>query len=145
MTSSAAFCALGLGLAAIACGGAAFEVPSHPHPEGAPAEPVSFMPPPPPIEHISAEPPARGCLWADGEWVWSAQRWEWRPGNWLRPPEGCRYSAPTLGWAPGGESGILYYRPGRWYAVNEPAICPEPVSCPYQSPLPVPTEAPLGS
>jgi hypothetical protein len=136
---------LGLGLVALACGAPAFEVPTYPHPEGAPAEPVLFMPPPAQIEHIGAEPPAKGCLWADGQWVWSAQRWEWRPGSWLRPPEGCRYSAPALEWAPGGKSGILYYRPGRWYSVSEPAHCPAPVICPSQSPAPLNAEATTGS
>lgn len=136
---------LALGLAAAACGAGGFEVPAHPHPEGAPAEAVLFMPPPAQVEHIGAEPPARGCLWADGQWVWSAQRWEWRPGNWVRPPEGCRYSAPALEWAPGGKSGILYYRPGRWYFVGEPTICQAPVICPSQSPTPPSAEATPGS
>jgi hypothetical protein len=128
-----------------ACGAPAFAVASHPHPEGSPAQPVAFMPPPAQIEQVAPEPPAKGCLWADGQWVWSAQHWEWRAGSWIRPPESCRYSAPSVQWAPGGKSGILYYRPGRWYSVTEPVICPEPVSCPSQSPIPPNAEATLGS
>lgn len=119
-----------------ACGGSGLAVPQYPHPEGAPAEPVGFPPPPAQIEHLDAEPPAPGCLWADGQWVWAAQRWDWRPGSWVRPPEGCRYSAPAAVWVPTGEQGTLYYRPGRWYAVNEPRICAEAVTCPTPSPLP---------
>ncbi|HTV17591.1 MAG TPA: hypothetical protein VMG12_02945 [Polyangiaceae bacterium] len=114
---------------ALGCGSPSYDVPRYPHPEGAPAEPVSFPPPPAQIEQREEKPPARGCLWADGQWVWAAQRWDWRPGGWVRPPEGCRYSPPTVQWAPGGEQGILYYRPGRWYAVSEPKICADAVSC----------------
>jgi hypothetical protein len=143
--SALAFAFAFAALALASCGSPGILVPSHPHPEDAPAEPVLFLPPPARVEHIAEEPPAQGCLWADGRWVWSAQRWEWHSGSWIRPPANCRYSAPTVEWGPGGKSGILYYRPGRWYAVSEPETCPEPVSCPHQSPLPLGTEAPLGS
>ena len=126
--------AIGLALGGIAgsglaCGSPSYEVARYPHPEGPPPEPVSFLPPPAQIEQLDEKPPAPGCLWADGQWVWKAQRWDWRPGSWVRPPAGCRYSPPTVQWAPGGEKGILYYRPGRWYSVSEPKICAEAVSC----------------
>ena len=121
--------------AGAACGGGRLAVPSTPHPESAPREIVLFAPPPAQIEHIDATPPAPGCLWADGQWVWVTQRWDWHAGSWIRPPEGCRYSAPSVAWAPSGETGVLYYRPGRWYSVTEPKICPDPVSCPTQSPV----------
>ena len=58
------------------------------------------------------------------------------PGGWVRPPEGCRYSPPTVQWAPGGEKGILYYRPGRWYSVSESKVCADAVSCITPSPYP---------
>ena len=136
---------LGFGVGIGGCGGSSPAVPQYPHPEGAPSEAVGFMPPPAPIEQLDAEPPARGCLWADGQWVWKAQSWDWRPGGWVRPPAGCRYSAPTVQWGPGGTSGILYYRPGRWYSVSEPKICPDPVNCPAPSPSRSNTEASRGS
>jgi hypothetical protein len=135
-----------LGCAAVlGCGAARFEVPTYPHPEGAPAEPVGFMPPPAQIEHLESEPPAPGCLWADGQWVWVALRWDWRPGGWVRPPAGCQYSPPTVQWALSGKQGVLYYRPARWYSVGEPKRCADAVSCPSQSPLPSSAEASLGS
>jgi hypothetical protein len=126
----------------LGCGAADLAVPSYPQPQGsapgAPPEVVAFPPPPAPIEHLNDEPPARGCLWADGQWVWATQHWNWRPGAWVRPPEGCHYSAPTLQWVASGdtpgETSLLYYRPGRWYAVDEPKLCPDPVTCPVQSP-----------
>jgi hypothetical protein len=125
-------------LTASGCGASRLEVPSYPHPDGAPAEVVGFMPPPAQVEHLDSEPPAPGCLWADGQWVWAAQRWDWRPGAWIRPPQGCRYSPPTAQWAPSETSkqGVLYYRPGRWYSVGEPKACPEAVICPTESPVP---------
>lgn len=126
---------LGLGPA---CGSPRFDVPRYPHPESSPAEPVSIPPPPAQIEQVAERPPAPGCLWADGQWVWTVQRWDWHPGGWVRPPEGCRYSPPTVQWAPapGSAQGILYYRPGRWYAVGEPKICPDAVSCTTPAPSP---------
>src|SRR5690606_9391572 len=66
----------------VACGSPNHAVARSPHPDGAPAEPVAFLPPPAPIERLDEQPPARGCLWADGQWVWTAQRWDWRPGGW---------------------------------------------------------------
>jgi hypothetical protein len=131
---SMAFGAVGV-VTGWACGAADLGVPSYPHPEGSPAEVVTFPPPPAQIEHLDAKPPARGCLWAGGQWVWATQHWNWRPGSWVLPPEGCQYSAPTVQWAPVGETTVLYYRPGRWYSVDEPKLCPDPVSCPAQSPV----------
>jgi hypothetical protein len=157
-----AFGALGAG-ASWACGAADYGVPSYPQPAGSPAEVVTFPPPPAQIEHLSDKPPAEGCLWADGQWVWATQHWNWRPGSWVRPAEGCQYSAPTVQWAssrgPSGETSLLYYRPGRWYSVNETADdetadgtafgktkpCPDPVSCPAQSPVRSNTEAKTGA
>jgi hypothetical protein len=135
-------------LAALGCGTSSFEVPTYPHPDGAPAEVVGFMPPPAQVEHLDSKPPARGCRWADGQWIWAAQRWDWRAGAWIRPPEGCRYSPPTVQWATvrrapsesneqTDKQGVLYYRPGRWYSVGEPKACAEPVICPTESPAPL--------
>lgn len=113
----------------LACGSASVSVPSHPHPELAPAEVVPSLPPPAQIEHVDIRPPVEGCLWADGRWEWNAQRWDWRPGGWIRPPEDCQYSAPAADWSSVGGRAILYYRPGRWYSVTEPKVCKEPPSC----------------
>jgi hypothetical protein len=133
----ATLCVLGLG-----CGSSTITVRSYPHPDFATAEPVGSPPPPAQIENLEHEPPAAGCLWADGQWVWTAQRWDWRPGAWILPPEDCRYSAPTIRWAASGATGVLYYRPGRWYSVSEPRTCPEPVPCPSTTPKPSTTAPP---
>lgn len=123
-----AFAALGAQLG-LACGSSNIAVVSHPQPAFAAAEPVTVMPPPAQVEHIEGTPPAPGCLWADGQWVWTAQRWDWRPGGWIRPPEGCQYSGPTTIWSLSGGSAVLSHRAGRWYSITEPKLCREPASC----------------
>src|SRR5688572_6426982 len=88
--------------ALVACGGARLAVESYPQPPSAVATPVGYPPPPAQIEHLAATPPAPDCLWLDGRWVWVARGWDWVPGGWVRPPSGCRYSAPTVTWATSG-------------------------------------------
>jgi hypothetical protein len=119
------------GAVVLACGAADFTVPRYPQPDSVPAEPVAFPPPPAQIENLEALPPAPGCLWLDGQWLWATQRWEWRAGGWVRPPEGCQYSAPEAPrWAATDGAGVLYYRPGGWYSIDTARACPYPVSCP---------------
>ena len=119
-----------MGLALLlCCGGSSVSVPSYPHPEFAPADVVGSLPPPAQIEHLDEAPPLPGCLWADGQWQWNAQRWNWRPGGWIVPPDGCRYSAPEARWSSNASTAVLYYRPGRWYSVTEPKVCKDPMSC----------------
>ena len=38
-------------------------------------------PPPPRIEH-RPHPPGPNHMWEQGSWVWSGQRYQWRPGRW---------------------------------------------------------------
>ena len=45
---------------------------------------VDQPPPPPPAETIVVAP-GPGCVWMDGEWVWSGQ-WFWVSGHWGYPP-----------------------------------------------------------
>lgn len=129
----------------LGCGGPNIAVPSHPQPEFATAELVATSPPPAQIENLDVTPPAPGCLWVDGQWAWAAQRWEWQPGGWIRPPEGCQYSAPIASWVATNGPGVLYYRPGRWYSVAARRACPEPEKCPSTSPSNLPADAPLDS
>ena len=105
-------------------------VPVQPQPAFATAQRVDSAPPPAQIEYLSSEAPRRGCRWVDGQWIWNARRWDWRPGGWVQPPAGCRYSLPSTTWVGAEGSGALYYRPGRWYSVSEPKICPDPAPCP---------------
>jgi hypothetical protein len=117
-------------LLGLSCGGPNLAVPSYPQPDFARSEIVASPPPPPQIESLNAEPPSPGCRWQDGQWLWVSQRWDWRPGGWVQPPEACRYSAPQASWGVSQGSAALYYRPGRWYSVSQPKTCPDPAPCP---------------
>ncbi len=119
-----------------ACGGPNVGVPLYPQPAFAPAQRVDYAPPPAQIETLPETPPAPGCRWVDGQWVWSSQRWDGRPGGWIQPPERCRYSLPSQSWALVQGAAALYYRPGRWYSVSEPQICPDPPPCAGTAPRP---------
>lgn len=112
-----------------ACGSADPGVPRHPQPPFAIAQRVPLAPPPAQVELLSSEPPSPACRWVDGQWLWTSQRWDWRPGGWILPPEGCQYSLPSLLWVEEEGAPALYYRPGRWYSVSEPKACPEPAPC----------------
>lgn len=116
-------------LALLGCGGPDVGVPHYPQPPFATAQRVLLPPPPAQLESLSSEPPSPGCRWVDGQWVWSSQRWDWRPGGWGQPPPDCRYSLPTTTWVEEQGAPALYYRPGRWYSVSEPRACPDPAPC----------------
>jgi len=120
---------LGAGLA-LGCGGASVAVAVHPQPAFAPAQLVDSPPPPAQIEYLSDTPPSSGCRWVDGQWVWTSQRWDWRPGGWIQPPPDCEYSLPSSTWTVSQGARALYYRPGRWYSVTQPKACADPAPCP---------------
>jgi hypothetical protein len=130
------------GLACLAaCGHSSPAVASYPQPDFAPPQIVPFAPPVNQLEYLPEDPPAPDCRWVDGQWTWAAQRWNWQPGSWIVPPEGCRYSPPTARWASTQGAPTLYYRPGRWYAVDAPKVCANPAPCPTK-PLPGASTAP---
>lgn len=52
---------------------------------------VPFPPRPPPVEFIPPPPPgAKHAVWIDGSWEWVNNRFIWRFGTWLVPPDGLR-------------------------------------------------------
>jgi hypothetical protein len=124
-----AACALHAASVLAACAGADPGVPHHPQPPFAAAVRVPMPPPPAQIESLSQEPPGPDCRWVDGQWAWTSQRWDWWPGGWIQPPPDCRHSLPSLTWVDEQGTPALYYRPGRWYSVNEPKACPNPAPC----------------
>lgn len=143
MKQRAARCAVGAGVLLAACGGAELGVPGHPQPPFASAVRVPMAPPPAQIESLAGEPPTPACRWLDGQWAWTSQRWDWRPGGWIQPPEDCQYSLPGLTWADEQGAPALYYRPGRWYSVKEPKACPDPAPCGGTSARGSPPSSPL--
>jgi hypothetical protein len=133
----ASLCAL---VALAACGGPGFMVPIQAQPDYAPAVEVPEPAPAARIEYVTPTPPEQSCRWVDGRWAWQGAGWRWEAGRWVYPPALCYYSLPALNWAARGTSGVLYYRPGRWYSSVEPRICPEPPRCGPE--LPDPSSAP---
>ena len=66
---------------------------------------VQIAPPVPYTEVITVSPGV-GYVWLPGLWFWSAGRYQWRGGNWSRPPSGYNQ------WNHGGWN----HQPGRgWY------------------------------
>lgn len=62
--------------------------------------------PPAPYSEVVTVSPGVGYVWLPGLWLWSGGRYQWRAGNWSRPPSG--YSQ----WNHGGWS----HNPGRgWH------------------------------
>jgi hypothetical protein len=47
----------------------------------------------------------------DGEWVWQMRHWAWKPGRWLVPPAGARFSPWT---SVRDRAGTLYVAAGSW-------------------------------
>jgi hypothetical protein len=96
-----------------ACGGARLAtVPSGPQPERAQPVSVDFPPPPAKIEEIPLSHRARNrCLWRDGFWDWTGQRWEWQAGRAVIAPAGCFFSEAKLEWT---TDSLSFYRPA-WY------------------------------
>jgi hypothetical protein len=133
--TASGLCRSATGLACLAaCGHASPAVPNVPQPDFAPLQVVPFAPPVAQVEYLSEAAPAPDCGWVDGQWVWGDQHWNWQPGSWIVPPEGCRHSAPILHWAMTQGAPTLYYRPGRWYSLSQPKACPDPLPCPSRHP-----------
>ena len=62
--------------------------------------------PPAPYTEVVTVSPGVGYVWLPGLWLWSGGRYQWRSGNWSRPPAGYNQ------WNRGGWN----HQPGRgWY------------------------------
>ena len=90
---------------------------------------VEYPPPPAKIED-PGPPPDEDCVWLDGYWHYAGRSWEWRAGEWVRPPPVCRLAPPQIAW----EEQELRYRPPRFYPegqalVNADSACPFPPRC----------------
>ncbi|HVU05720.1 MAG TPA: hypothetical protein VHE30_28420 [Polyangiaceae bacterium] len=134
--------ALGVGalvaLAAVgaaSCGSGLRTVELGPRPLSAPKPiPISEAPPLHKVETVPKDPGAP-CVWLDGRWEWVDRTWEWTPGAWVLPPPGCHFALAETTWATQGESGQLFYFPGRWYPDAETgAACAAPRACDGSAP-----------
>jgi hypothetical protein len=119
-----------------ACGGGMAGPPRGSHLDIWPSESAEFPPPPANAEVVGTNPGGK-CVWLDGHHHWEARRWEWQPGGWIVPPEGCYYAAPSLTWSTDRGQGALLYTPPRWYpsvteGLSEEKIlsrCAKPIAC----------------
>lgn len=61
--------------------------------------------PPPPRVERRPHPPGPDYVWSQGSWVWSGQRYQWRPGKWQyvrpAPPPRVRPGPPPHAQRPG--------------------------------------------
>jgi hypothetical protein len=91
---------------------------------------VVEYPPPPANVELPGSPPEKGCVWVDGYWQYAGRSWEWRAGEWVKPPAVCRLAPASIRW----EENELRYRAPRWYPegqalVNADSACPSPPRC----------------
>jgi hypothetical protein len=120
--------ALGCGLWLLGCGARTVDAPPGVHPPND-ALPVPYPPPPAKVEELPPQPSA-GCAWVDGYWEFT-DRWEWQPGEWVRPQAGCRLAPVELR----REGGQLLHAKPRWYPsdvslLGPQSACPRPAACP---------------
>jgi hypothetical protein len=52
------------------------------------------VPTPPPVVPVEIMPPQprKDAVWLDGQWAWGGDRWQWKRGGWVVPPEGSSLS-----------------------------------------------------
>ncbi|HEY0467172.1 MAG TPA: YXWGXW repeat-containing protein [Polyangiaceae bacterium] len=122
-----------LSLALVACGGPRLlTVPTGPQPAKAAPVKVDYPPPPAKIEEIRiARSSGSRCVWRDGYWDWTGERWEWQDGRAVLPAKGCLYAEGKLQWT---TDSLSFYRPA-WYP--DPAQNPAAKTCTEVGCLPV--------
>jgi hypothetical protein len=95
---------------------------------------IDYPPPPAQIEERDEELAGRpDCRWLDGHYEWRGKRWQWLPGSWIVPPNGCSYAPGLASWSK-PPSSRLYYTPPRWYRADGKAACPAPIQCQKSQP-----------
>lgn len=115
--------------ALLCCGSGLRLAPRGPHPAAAGAQPVAVdsAPPPARIDEVRAAPRSE-CSWADGQWRFVDNRWQWEPGGWVQVPDGCYYADALVLWVPTPNGpGLLFYTEGQWYTADA-KVC-KPTRC----------------
>jgi hypothetical protein len=71
------------------------------------------------------------CLYLDGHYQPSAERWEWKKGRWVLAPPGCYYAPPTTSYEQVKGGTTLVYRGGVWHHKRSSEdLCALPEPCP---------------
>ncbi len=90
---------------------------------------VPYPPPPAQVEETTEALPGRPeCRWLDGNYEWRRRKWQWLPGQWIVPVDGCNYVPAVVQWG-SGPNALLYYTPPRWYRADGKTQCQAPPSC----------------
>jgi len=99
--SHARWASVALSLLVLACGGPRLvTVPLGPRPAQVAPVKVDYPPPPAEIEEIRIAQGSGGrCVWRDGYWDWTGGRWEWQGGRAVLPSKGCLYAEGKLLWS----------------------------------------------
>jgi hypothetical protein len=65
---------------------------------------IAYVPDPPPSVDTDppTAPPNRNAVYAPGSWLWSGDRWAWRPGFWVTPVRGMVWVPARYVWTPAG-------------------------------------------
>jgi hypothetical protein len=78
-------------------------------------DPLAFIlvPRPPPVVPVEIQPrqPVKTAIWVEGHWLWAGDRWRWKDGGWLVPPEGASLSSWVYSY---GEDGRVRFWPATW-------------------------------
>jgi hypothetical protein len=109
MLRASPFLAMFLALSAYACRSGVPHPAAASHPASAFVE-VDYPPPPAHVEFVPVQP-ANLARWVNGEWLWTGQRWAWKQGAWMVPPEGAGFAKATLFRRTDGK---LLFAPGAW-------------------------------
>jgi YXWGXW repeat-containing protein len=117
-------------LLVLACGGE-LPGPTYVQQRGSALASVPYPPPPARVEFVPSRP-VSGAVWIDGEWAFRGRRWSWRPGRWVVPPAGARFSPWTMVRA---DDGTIYYAPGAWRDAKD-QDAPEPQALSSAKPSP---------
>jgi len=118
-------------LNASSCASKVRQIPRGPHQFSDAVVPtaVDSKPPPAMVEDVP-QAPRRGCVWADGEWLWNRNTWTWKGGRWVELPSDCYYADPSVVWVASVHgTGVLFYTPGQWYSSKSATTCDEPKPC----------------
>jgi hypothetical protein len=80
-----------------------------------PPELLDFIvvPTPPPVVPVEIMPPQprKDAVWLDGQWAWGGDRWQWKRGGWVSPPEGATLSMWLYSYQ---TNGLVRFWPGTW-------------------------------
>ena len=105
-----------LASAALACGAERLPGPAYVGQPTAALVEVPYPPPPARAEYVPRSPNER-AVWIDGEWIWQGQRYGWKPGRWVIPPDdgALSHGAAYAPWTTVRNSaGTLYLAGGTW-------------------------------